>query len=180
MDGVTITGDLNEFCGSLRPGDVLLFEKLLRVSSTIQAGDLRPVSHSAVVVEGGGSPRMVDATLRGPDLPPVDETDLAAILDLRRRDARGEVATVRSITARRPDPAVSALVVDRARGFVAGARFSVLDLCTIAPYAFLRAGSRRLPAGFRSMLRALAEVSRASADALNRDDGPALTCAELV
>jgi len=186
MTTIRLTADLAEFCEALRPGDVLLFEKLLRVSSAIQAGDLRPVSHAAVVVDiEAGLPRIVDATLRGAGRPAVDETSLAGLLGLRQRDARGEVDSVRAITARRPigdgeAGPIGRQVAAQARTFVHQTRYSLLDLCTIAPYAFLRSSSRRFPGGFTQLLRGFTQVSRAFTAELASSGAPAVTCVELV
>jgi hypothetical protein len=179
MLGLTMTTDPAEFSGSLQPGDVLLFEKLARLSGAIQAGDLRPVSHAAIVVDvAGGAPRMVDATLPGAGRLAVDETALADLLGQRRSDARGEVDRVRSVTARRPAGA-GPRVAEQARGFIGRPDFPVLDLGLLAPYAFLRSSARRLSPGFSRLLQGFTDLARSIADEVVPADGPAVTCSEL-
>jgi hypothetical protein len=180
-----LTTDEVVFQAQLRPGDVLLFEKLLRVSSLIMWADLRAVSHAAVVVSADSSGcRIVDATLR-PKPSAVEETPLSDLLHLVQRDARGEVPTVRSITARRcpaaqDDRATGAAIATEARAFVHEARYALFDLGAIAPYAYLRTSARKLPRGFAPMLHGLIQVSRSLVAARAPRGQQAVTCSELV
>jgi hypothetical protein len=179
-----LTTDEVMFQAELRPGDVLLFEKLLRVSSLIMWADLRAVSHAAVVVSADPSGcRIVDATLR-PKPSAVEETPLSDLLHLVQRDARGEVPTVRSITARRcpaaqDDRATGAAIAAEARAFVHEARYALFDLGAIAPYAYLRTSARKLPRGFAPMLHGLIQVSRSLVAARAPRGQQAVTCSEL-
>jgi hypothetical protein len=181
-----LTTDPGVFCDGLQPGDVLLFEKGLLVSSIIALADRRPVSHSAVVVAtGGGDCRIVDAAFRDQPEEQVKESSLSALLDVRQSDARGEVRTVRAITARRApaataDPAVGEEVARQASLFTSEARYALFDVASLAPYAFLRSNARSWRDGLSLVFHGLMHGARL---ALKRDRQPdlwSLSCSELV
>lgn len=169
-----LTDDPVRFMETLRPGDLLLFDKLQHAGALIQFADNAPCSHCAIVVD---ATHAADATLPGPDrdsvaitpiLELLDHSYLHGVLALRLPGAEAHAARIREAVA----------------GFIErGAEFEMLDLLALAPSALLRAYHDQKfgfgPVGWKLLCRAL-EVAAGGLDQLRRDCSHKLTCSEFV
>jgi hypothetical protein len=100
-EGPVVVATPQEFVPHLRDGDVLLFDKLGHLNRLVQWGDNRPAGHVGVWYDGA----VYEATMKpapdGRSQGGVWPTPFAEIMDLMVDDARGRVAMVRTVTARR-------------------------------------------------------------------------------
>ena len=137
---VVVTDD-DEFVEHLRPGDILLFDKLTSLNRLVQWGDNRPVGHCGVwdasgVYEATIKPQVGGGTRGGVFHTPFDE-----LLGLRAVDDRSDVALVRTVTAVRHG-GLSRARLERAVAFlrarIDNAQFGFRDMVLLAPFALER------------------------------------------
>jgi hypothetical protein len=99
--GLVIVATAEELVPHLRDGDVLLFDKLSPLNRLVQWGDNRPAGHVGVWFDGAVYESTLKPTPGGGTRGGVFRTPYAELMDLVSADARGQVATVRTVTARR-------------------------------------------------------------------------------